>query len=108
MEYLPSIEEYMPPYEGYITSTLLQIPSQKVATEAEAPIRQSSRKRKASSIALGSREQEPLNWNKAFRSVQYQQEEKKYYEAMHKYNYKIQENMKDPLDYLDSYDPDTI
>ena len=37
-----------------------------------------------------------------------EQEEKKYYEAMHQDDYKIKYNMQDPLSYLASSEPDTI
>ena len=37
-----------------------------------------------------------------------EQEEQQYYEAMHQYDYKIQDDMQDPLAYLASSDPDIM
>ena len=64
------IEEYMPPSKGDILLKLSQLPSQEVATEAEAPSTTSSRRWKASARVLKSKEQESLNFNKAFSAVQ--------------------------------------
>ena len=108
VEDLPAAEKEMPPYEGDRTPTMLQLNYQEVSTEVEARIRTSSRRWKASARVLGSREHESLNWNKAFSAVQYQREEQQYYESMHQEDYKIQENMQDPLSYLDSSDPDIM
>ena len=68
----------------------------------------SSRRWKASSRALEIREQEYLKLNKALSLVQEEQDNQKYYEAMHQDNYKIQDYMQDPFAYLASYDPDTV
>ena len=40
--------------------------------------------------------------------MQGEQEEQQYYEAIHQYNYKIQDDMQEPLAYLASSDPDTM
>ena len=40
--------------------------------------------------------------------MQYQQEEQKYYEAMHQDDYKIQDDMQDPLAYRAASDPDIM
>ena len=98
----------MPSSKGGSTPTLSKIPSREVATEAEAPIRTSSRRWKASARALESREQESLNWNTVFTAAQDQQEDQQYYEAMHQDYYKIQDYMQDPLAYLSSSDPDMM
>ena len=98
----------MPPFDGYGTHTPLQQPSQESATEAEAPIRTYQRRWKASDRALESKEQESLNRNTSFTAVQGQEEGKHYYEAMHKDDYKIHDEMEDPLAYLASSDLDTM
>ena len=54
---LPSAEEEMPPSEGDINHTPSQQLSQEAATEAEATIRKSSRRWKASARDKVSREQ---------------------------------------------------
>ena len=79
-----------------------------MAAEAEAPNRKFSRRWKASARDLESREQESLNLNKTFSAVKVEQEEQQYYETMHQDDYKIQDNMQDPMSYLGSYDLDTM
>ena len=108
MEDLPAIEEDMPPSEVDRVSTLHQLYTQEVENEAEAPTRTYSRRWKASSRSLESREHESMKSNKAFIAVQGEQEETQYYEAMHQDDYKIQDYMQDPMDHLDSLDPDTM
>ena len=69
MEYLTTIDEYMPPSEGDISPPLPQLPSQEVTAEAVSPARNSSSIWKDSERYLESREQEYPNLNKAFSAV---------------------------------------
>ena len=46
--------------------------------------------------------------NKAFSAVQEEQNNQQYYETMHQYDYKIQDDMQDPRAYLASSDPETM
>lgn len=111
MEEIILLEEEMPTSKGYITHKPLQQLSQEAeqaATEAGGPTRKYSRLWKASYRALESREQESLNCNTAFTSVQDQEEGQQYYEVMNKESYRIKYEMEDLLNYLASSDPDTI
>ena len=46
--------------------------------------------------------------NKSFSADQGEQEEQHYYEAMHRGDCKIQDDMQELLAYLDGFDPDTM
>ena len=54
------------------------------------------------------REQESPNLNKAFSTVQSEQNNQNYYKAMHQDDYKILDDMEDPMACLSRSDPDTI
>ena len=63
---------------------------------------------KAPARALEIREQGSLNLNNAFSVLQEEQYNQKYYEAMHQDEYKIQDDIQDPLAYLAISYPDAM
>ena len=69
IEYLTTIDEYMPPSEGDSFPPLPQLTSQEVTAEAVVPARNYSRIWKDSERDLESREHEYPNLNKAFSTV---------------------------------------
>ena len=73
MEDIPPAEEEMNPSKGDVTHALSQDPSQETTTKAKLPTRKSSRIWKAQARSTKSREQESINWNTAFATVQGQE-----------------------------------
>ena len=109
MDDFPVIEEYTPASKVDRMPLLQKRPPQEGNIEASAPIRTSSSRWKASERALEIREQECLDLNKAYSSVQEEQKNQQYYKVMHQEKYKIQDDMEDPsLAYLARSDPDTM
>ena len=83
MDEFIEIEEDTPTYDGDSIPALPQLPLQQGNVEASAPTRTSSRRWKAPTMALESREQESLYLNKAYIAIKGEQKNQQYYEAMH-------------------------
>jgi hypothetical protein len=71
-------------------------------------IRRSSRDRRPTARMLESVQQEGLAFAAERNDIQEEEAEERYYDAMHEDEYRIQDDMKDPIAFLAKTDEDTM